>query len=104
MGSQAGSIFKKRRSVGVSKKVSRKIMIDGNVYWWFAEEAGANRWSYTWRLTIPFLQIVICIVSFKITKTVVRAYAIWQYHLMYLIGMQHLRPNTSRVNPNRNFR
>lgn len=24
--------------MGVSKKGKRKIMIDGNVYWWFAEE------------------------------------------------------------------
>lgn len=27
--------------MGVSKKGKRKIMIDGNVYWWFAE-AGAG--------------------------------------------------------------
>lgn len=38
MGSQAGSIFIKGGVVGVSKKGKRKIMIDGNVYWWFAEE------------------------------------------------------------------
>ena len=51
--------------MGVSKKGKRKIMIDGNVYWWFAEEgAGGDRWSIYWRLTIPFLQIVICIVRF----------------------------------------
>lgn len=41
MGSQAGSIFIKGGVVGVSKKGKRKIMIDGNVYWWFAE-AGAG--------------------------------------------------------------
>ena len=28
--------------MGVSKKGKRKIMIDGNVYWWFAEEGAGG--------------------------------------------------------------